>query len=353
MTVTILICGHRLGLCKSSCMVIGTSTSDQYDPYLNNVPYGPSLQSGAHQAVDAAHQVVDRLPKLPNSMNPFGQPAHSPPPEQANSTSGEAKWFSDWKWQNPFSSSITLDEERSVLPPEKNRPPIYTYFDLSGRRKDEKSIKAERELLQIWRRAWWAKGFKPMVLGQGETRNNPLYRTLMGRELGKEMEFELQRWLAWSTMGTGILCNWLTLPMGPYDDKLLSFLRRGEYPALTRYDGLDNGLFIGTRDEVDKVIKAVLANPDVKTAKSFISAIPADTFKVDKDHGSIAFYSTANLKSKYTMLREKFESGATAEALALLPQLINSHLHQTWQSHFTSGVAVLKPLPQHLSLIHI
>ena len=334
------------------CIIfLGTSSSDQYDPYLNNVPYGPKLQSGAHVAVDAAHQVVDRLPKLPNSLNPFGQPAHSPPPEQANSTSGDAKWFSDWKWQNPFSSSITLDEERSVLPPEKNRPPIYTYFDLSGHRKDEKSVKAERELLQIWRRAWWAKGFKPLVLGQAEARNNPLYRTLMGKELEKEMEFELQRWLAWSTMGSGILCNWLTLPMGGYDDALVTFLRRGEYPALTRYEGLENGLFVGPREEIDKAIKGALANEDIKKIKSFITAVPDKTFKVDKHSEGIAFYSTANIKAKYALLRDKFDAGATSEALSFLPQLINSHLHQTWQALYPSGIAVLKPIPQHTTSI--
>ena len=46
----------------------------------------------------------------------FQKSAHKPP-QQKNSTHGDSSWYSDWTWQNPFSSSVTLDEERIVLPP--------------------------------------------------------------------------------------------------------------------------------------------------------------------------------------------------------------------------------------------
>lgn len=342
------------------CIIfLGTSSSDQYDPYLKDVPYGPKIQSGAHQAIDAAHQAVEHIPSLPKNvpaapgwLNPFKAPAHSPPPEQANSTNGEASWYSDWKWLSPFSSSVTLDEERSVLPPEKNRPPIYTYFDISDHKKDDKRQAAEKELLEIWRRAWWAKGFKPVVLGQPEANNNPQYRTLMGMELEKEMEFELQRWLAWQSMGTGILCNWLAVPMEAYDDPLLSFLRRGEYPNLMRYGGLDNGLFVGSKDAIDNVVKAALSNPDIQKKKSIFDAVPSKSFTTDKNHDGIAFYSASNIKSKYSKVQKKLETDETrVKGLVDLARLINSHLHTTWQNTFSSGIAVLKPLPQHTSTL--
>ena len=35
-------------------------------------------------------------------------PTHKPP-AQKNSTSGDAKWYSDWKWLYPFSATITFE----------------------------------------------------------------------------------------------------------------------------------------------------------------------------------------------------------------------------------------------------
>lgn len=337
-------------------LFLGTSSSDRYDPYLKDVPYGDKLQSGTHHAIEAAHQAVDNLPTIPNNvppapdwLNPFKAPAHTPPPEQANSTSGDTRWYSSWKWQNPFSSSVTFEEGRSVLPPEANRPPIYTYFDISARKKDKKSQEAEKELLEVWRRAWWAKGFKPVVLGPPEAKANPHYRTLLGLELEKEMETELFRWLAWGQMGTGILCNWLAVPMGTYDDPLLTFMRRGEYPKLTRYGDLGNGLFVGSKDQIEATIKTALSHPDILKKKSLMDAAPK-AFTVDKNHDGIAFYSPSVIKSQYSKVQAKLSEDAThAEGLHMLAQVINAHLHRTWHASFPLGVAVLKPLPQHTS----
>lgn len=296
----------------------------------------------------ATNYLPHQIPKLapPPWINPFRAPAHAPP-VQANSSSGEAKWFSDWKWQNPFSSAITLDENRAVLPPLKKRPFIYTYYD-PGKNKDQVTMKAEHDLLVIWRRAWWAQGFKPVVLGRPEAMNNPLYTSLQSLDLQSDMETDLLRWLAWGNMGTGILANWLALPMASYADPLLSFLRRGEYPDLTRYEGLDSGLFVGVQDAINKAIEKAIKSPDIEKARALIDLVPKDTFRVDPQHDGVAFYSTNSIVKKYKGLSEKLLDEKTrAEGLSLLPKLIISHLHMTWQNAFTSGIAVLKPLPDH------
>ena len=334
-------------------LFLGTSSSDQYDPYLKDVPYGDKLQSGTHHAIDAAHQAVDHIPTLPKNvpaapdwLNPFKIPAHAPP-EQPNSTSGDTRWYSSWKWQNPFSSSVTFEEGRSVLPPEARRPPIYTYFDISASKKDKKKQAAEKELLEVWRRAWWAKGMRPVVLGPAEAKANPHYRTLVSLELEKEMETELLRWLAWGQMGTGVLCNWLAVPMGTYDEPLVSFMRRGEYPKLTRYGDLGNGLFVGSKDQIEATIKTALSHPDILKKKSLMDAAPK-AFSVDKNHDGIAFYSPSVIKSQYSKVQAKLSEDAThAEGLHMLAQVINAHLHRNWHASFPLGVAVLKPLPQH------
>lgn len=246
---------------------------------------------------------------------------------------------------NPFSSAVTQDD-RSVLPPLKSRPPVYTYFDPAGRHVDETSKKVELELLEIWRRAWWAQGFKPVVLSRSEAMNNPYYPKVQKLDLDPEMELELRRWLAWGNMGSGILCNWLTVPMAHYDDPLLSFLRRGEYSSLTRYEDLESGLFVGTKDDVNKAIQEALDSRVLDTAKSMVQ-VAKDMFEVEQDHDGIAFYSTKKIKEIYRPIAEKLEHEETrAVGLAMLPPLINGHLQMTWQNNFPQGIAVLKPIAQ-------
>ncbi|KAK3622194.1 hypothetical protein LTR56_022349 [Elasticomyces elasticus] len=327
-------------------------TSTSSTDYIHRVPYGPAIQSSAHQLVENLPQIPHDLPHVntPAWLNPFRGPAHTPPPEQANSSSGEARWYTDFKWRNPFSSDTTLDEERAVLPPLAERARVYTYFESTS--KDDKTKKIELELLQVWRRAWWAQGFKPIVLGKPEAMNNPLYRAVQGLELEDAMEKEMMRWLAWGNMGTGILSNWLAVPMAAKDDTLLEFLRRGEFPSLTWYKGLESGMFVGSRGEIEKAVKEAIAFPAINTTKSMFEAVGKETFAVEADHGAIAFYSSATITAKYPLLATKLSSPSTAvQGLALLPQLINSHLHTTWQNTFSSGIAVLKPLPAHTTTL--
>jgi hypothetical protein len=307
---------------------------------LENVPYGPQLEHGAHQ-------VVDHLPKLPENLNPFGAPAHKPPPDQKNSRAGDTRWFSDFKWKNPFSSSVVYDEERAVLPPLKERLPVYTYFDSKAQGKDQKSQNAEHELLQIWRRAWWAQGFRPVVLGKAEAMKNPLYKRVQGLNPKPELAFEMMRWLAWDVMGTGILCNWLAVPMAHYDDPTLTFLRDGNYPILTRYKELENGLFIGSKVSISKALTRAIDSSNLEQASSIIDAVPPDSFQIEEGSEGIAYYNNEAIKANYPLIHTKLGGETTrADGFAMLPSLINSHLHQTWQNYFTSGISILKPMAQ-------
>ncbi|OCL01905.1 hypothetical protein AOQ84DRAFT_434656 [Glonium stellatum] len=305
-----------------------------------------------------------KLPKLPYVHNPFGQASHKPP-VQANSTSGDAKWFSDWKWRNPFSSSITLDENRAVLPPLKVRPPIYTFYD-ANKKQDKAITEAENRLLLAWRRAWWAQGFKPQVLSRAEAQKNPLYETLQRLELDSKLELEFVRWLAWGHMGTGILANWLALPMAPHDNALLTYLRRGEYPRLTRIESLQNGIFFGENVAINDAIKKALdhsyfknmtTNKDKieslakKDGGPMVNLLDKDTIDIDTKGDGVAYYDGNTIVSKYKAVAEKLTNSTQVEGLTLLATLINSHLHITWQSNFPDGIAILKPLPEHTTAL--
>lgn len=313
----------------------------------NSIPSGPSLETYDHRI---------SLPKLPSvlsssHLNPFAPSAHAPP-VQKNSTSGDSSWYSSWNWLSPFSSSVTLDESRSLLPPLAERPPIYTYYDhKSGQ--DKELLAAESELLITWRRAWWAQGFRPVILGPAEAVSNPLYKELQLMNLDVAMELELERWLAWEKMGTGMLCHYTLLPMGAHEDPLLSYLRRGEYPHLTRFDKIGSGLFVGSKDEITVAVKQAFANKELKASKDMITALEPNTFELDPKHEALAYYDPATVKSKFAGIASRVVdkdlkfTGATG--LRILNQLMVSHLHLTWQNIFTKGIAVIKPKMEHMT----
>jgi hypothetical protein len=309
----------------------------------NSITPGPSLSRFTDHKIP--------LPKLknlpsPSILNPFRPAAHAPE-VQSNSTDGDSSWYSDWTWLSPFSSSFTLDENRSLLPPVTARPPIYTYYDHTIHR--EKDMKqAQNAVLLTWRRAWWAQGFRPIILGPAEAMANPLYRELQMKGLEGSILTELSTWLAWERMGNGLLCHYLNLPMGPRDDPLLVHLRHGEYPGLTRFEKLGNALFTGSKAEITAAVMKAMANPELKAATDFVSAVPAETFRIDPKHDALAFYDDKTIKKKYPKV-EKDIVGNGAEGLKILNELIVSHLHSTWQNTFDQGISVVKPTPEHMT----
>ncbi|RKK15215.1 hypothetical protein BFJ66_g12616 [Fusarium oxysporum f. sp. cepae] len=227
------------------------------------------------------------LKKGVTELNPFRGPAH-PPPTRAQDSYQGTSWWADWNWLSvPFSSSLTLDEDRALLPPLQDRPFIYCYYDATVKKSREEKD-ADSDLLLTWRRAWWAQGFRPTILGSSEATGNPMYQELQRLEVQPELKADLMRWLAWQSMGTGMLVDYTLLPIAHTEDPLLVFLRRGKYPAMTRWKGLESALFV---------------------------------------HDSV--------------------TNGRARGLGALNRLINAHLHAVWQSSFPEGIEVLKPFPEH------
>lgn len=130
--------------------------------------------------------------------SPFSPSTHKPPPS-ANSTTSAQGWFTSWRWRNPFSSNIAATEERSALPPLQPRCRVYTFYEKKAGAEGE----IEDRMLLAWRRAFWAQGFKPIVLGMAEAKEHGLYPSVKKAELKAEFESELMRWLAWGRAGTG------------------------------------------------------------------------------------------------------------------------------------------------------
>ncbi|PSS00540.1 hypothetical protein BD289DRAFT_360925 [Coniella lustricola] len=310
---------------------------------------GPTLSSSDHR-----FSIPVSIPKWKNlpSWNPFRPPAHAPQ-RQANDTDGESHWFSDWRsFAIPFSSSYTLDEDRTLLPIMPKRTEIYCYYETTLEREPAEK-EAESELLLSWRRAWWAQGFRPIILSEQEAMNNPKYEELQHMiDINPALRTDVMRWLAWENMGGGLLAHYLAFPMAPHDDPLLTYLRRGEYQGLTRWEGFGDGLFAGAKQDITLALKSVLGSIKMKTAATFLDSMPSDVneekkaFWVDKAPKSLAYYSPEVVKTKYAAVASTIATNR-AKGLDQLNQLIGSHLHLTWQNNFYKGISVLKPLPKH------
>lgn len=336
--------------------------------------YGPptreSLPTYEEVAEAVKHPHVPDLGELPTVPVPdlFGPSAHKPP-IQPNSTSTSAyraiEWLSDFKWRNPFSDTVSLDENRAVLPPLHERPPIYTYYNVKDKQ-DKKITEAENRLILAWRRAWWAQGFRPTVLSLADAKKHPQYLLFQRMKLDSRTEEEIMRWMAWGRMGSGILANWLALPMADYENPMLSFLRRNEYPKLSRVQSLDNGVFFGETTVINDAIKKVMghellknttANMDkiIKLANkeggAMVNLLTSKDIAVDAKANGIAYYTSTTITSKYKTISEKLTNTTMAEGYDLLASLVNSHLHLTFQEQYPQGVVITKPLPEHTTAL--
>lgn len=282
--------------------------------------------------------------------NPFSGAVHAPP-QQLDSTSDEASWFSDLKWLRPFASSATSRDNRLILPPEPTRVPVYTYYD-NGAQKNKNLREADHELLLIWRRAWWAKGFRPVVLGKAEALQNPLYIKSKSLQLEPELETDLLRWLAWGNMGSGILANYLAVPMSNYDDTSYDFLRAGAFPQLTRYEGLEDGVLAADKTAINEAVEDALATIKVH-AKTMMELVPKSSFRVEPDSDAIAYYTLPTIEARYKDIAGQIlstDANTRAEGMHALALLVTSHLHTMWQNTFRGGISVIKPAPEHMTL---
>ncbi|KAL7810970.1 hypothetical protein V8C44DRAFT_107867 [Trichoderma aethiopicum] len=300
--------------------------------------YGHRISTSIAHASDAPPTGFNRRPSVPQA---------SPARQEAEEYDGSS-WVADEGWLSaPYSNSITLDDERVLLPPLKARPPIYCYHDTSVKKaKDERD--AENELLLTWRRAWWAQGFRPVVLGAVDARNHPSYEHFQTLRASTELKGDLMRWLAWDAVNGGILSELTVLPAVPRRDPLLLLLRRGEYTNLTRWADLDDAFLVGQQNDVRLAISSVLQKQDLHDATSVTAVLPSDSITVNNTNLPLAYYSPKVLEAKYANIIRK---DSRADTLRNLNSLINYHLLVAWQNHFPEGIDVLKPHPDHATAL--
>ncbi|KAH0532515.1 hypothetical protein TsFJ059_001198 [Trichoderma semiorbis] len=308
------------------------------------VPASPGLSAYEHNISRPRlrPRPSDAPPKEPEVSRPSQLP-QSPPHQESREYDG-SHWLADERGlSTPYSSAITLDNERVLLPPLKARRPIYCYYDKTIKKtKDERD--AEKELLLTWRRAWWAQGFRPVILGVAEAKSNPNYEQVRKMAASSELREDLMRWLAWDTVNGGILSEFTVLPTVPRQDPLLLLLRQGEYANLTKWADLDDAFLVGQETDVRLAIQSILLKEGIDKVTSVTTALSDDTITVDKTKTPLAYYSSKVIDKKYAQIIEKENR---AETLRNLNKLINYHLLVAWQNTFPEGIEIVKPHPQH------
>ncbi|KAJ4864383.1 hypothetical protein T069G_00913 [Trichoderma breve] len=306
------------------------------------VPASPGLSAYEHNISRPRPRPSDAPPKEPEVSHPSQSPQS--PTHQESSEYNGSYWLADERGlSTPYSSAITLDNERVLLPPLKARRPIYCYYDKTIKKtKDERD--AEKELLLTWRRAWWAQGFRPVILGPAEAKSNPIYEQVRKMAASSELREDLMKWLAWDTVNGGILSEFTVLPTVPRQDPLLLLLRQGEYANLTKWADLDDAFLIGQETDVRLAIQSILLKEGIDKVTSVTAALSDDAITVDKTKTPLAYYSSKAIDNKYAQIISK---GNRAETLRNLNKLINYHLLVAWQNTFPDGIEVVKPHPQH------
>ncbi len=110
------------------------------------------------------------------------------------------------------------------------------------------------------------------------------------------------RWLAWENMGGGLLAQYLLFPMGSYDDALLTYLRRGEFPDLTRWKNLADGLLSGPKADLTAALKVAISSSAVKSgAEDVVTAVA--TVPGDTQTPRHSLSTTSRNRWHFTMLR--------------------------------------------------
>ncbi|KAL9583369.1 MAG: hypothetical protein Q9212_002742, partial [Teloschistes hypoglaucus] len=271
-------------------------------------------------------------------IDPFGRD----PIERSEKDDEKPRWEEHEGWLVPFSDSITKNRSVTVLPPSREHPVIYTFYHANAER-DEQVKTAERKLLRIWKRAWRAKGFRPVILGRAETVKNPLYERLkVVGDKNAKLWHEILRWLAWGQVGAaGALTDWLAVPVGSDEDNVLASLRSGEFTTITTYQGLGSGLLTGAKAPIRDALEGILDSINGSHSKSLLDILPSEILSKKPQPNFLAFYSPATLATHYESISTTL-TVSKAAGLTSLAELITSHLHLTFLNTFSS-IEVLTP----------
>mmetsp|Transcript_5820 Transcript_5820/g.9669 ORF Transcript_5820/g.9669 Transcript_5820/m.9669 type:complete len:304 (+) Transcript_5820:133-1044(+) len=154
------------------------------------------------------------------------------------------------------------------------RPQIYTFYSPLVRALDtpreQKTRKADKELLEAWKAAWYDAGWDPKVISLDEAKRNPNYATFVaglhqiklygnGGRNQEYNEYCFLRFLAMASVGGGTMADYDLFPLGKRTELQSTTPDRFTvYQQTLNKAGPVPALCSGTKNEWDRIGQAIL-----------------------------------------------------------------------------------------------
>lgn len=274
-----------------------------------------------------------------------------------------------YKFQKPLGAwrnqSIILNQQDKYQTPDQIgslnaipladiRRPIYTYFDKSKDRIDD--YNSELGILESWKHAWYAMGFEPKVLTIDDAKKHSQYLKFIKELQSSDKNYHsvslhFSRFLAWSAVGGGILCDYRVFPMTrSFDNKVLTALRQPTFsdsPLALVKD--DSALVVAdepsAKNIVSDIIKVFEKNRQLFTDLLKLQQKFQKSFQqYDEAEDLFAYYSDKNMNLiTFGLLEENFGNDKPYDPKFVLLS-VRVHLHQIFLEAYPKGVVYIDPI---------
>ncbi|CAN6606487.1 hypothetical protein TRVA0_003S01552 [Trichomonascus vanleenenianus] len=241
-------------------------------------------------------------------------------------------------WRKPF--MFFTDQSISggfgaPLPPINNRCPVYTYFEPT----EQGAVEGESQVLEAWKKAWWAYGFKPVVLNATDCKKSPRYEQFMSdNKISEDFKYMHKKWFAWLGNDAGIYADRRVVPLPTTSEARvwLKNLRDCKFDRPTKYEGMDLDFIHGDITKIQRLLNSLMAGE----AESSVYGSFEDAFRTD-EQPALAHYTNHNLNILF--------SGRMSDRLSLydapskVASIMNVHAHHEFLRRYPKGVAVVDP----------
>lgn len=226
-------------------------------------------------------------------------------------------------WRKPIVFDPRYSLAATTLPPNHHRCSVMTYV------KSEEERQSVNTMLQVWKRAWWAFGFEPIILTEDDCKIHPRYEEFNNSEdISDESKDRFRKIFAWTARGAGLFADYTVMPVNWYDDEeTLGLFRSCNFGAPTKYEDFDYDLFHGDVEYVTKLIEALFKIEDDED-------LIDDSFDDRSETSVIAQYTPEKLEN---MIDGEERSISQAADIA------NAHLHHAFFLKYPKGIAVVDP----------
>lgn len=260
----------------------------------------------------------------------------------------DAEWRFVKNTERRFKASD--QENQYVFPSAPVRPKIYTYTELSFQQSvsdpeaTEQKLKfnLENEILETWKRAFYAMGFDPVVLQLSDALKHPKFSTYI-EVSDKEKKFKRMKhakWFALASIGSGAFSDYRVIPVTrTFNTTTFNILRHTHIPKSFKFIDSDSiPIAITSASTTEKIIQLILESED-SDDKSLQSRI-AGEFQLypGGNQNDIAYYSDKNIKAINLGKLDK----KNIDPIYTLT-LMNTHLHQIFIHSNSEGINYFDP----------